>query len=139
MILTDTGPLVALLDKDDSYHFSCVETAKSLPAAPLVTTWPCFTEAMYLLGEVGDYRYQAALWSLLNEQRLFLLDLTSVETSRASELMEKYQNVPMDLADASLIAVAESREFRHVFTIDRDFGIYRLADGSALEVIPLAR
>jgi hypothetical protein len=52
VILTDTGPLVALLDRDDSHHAACIEASKHLPAAPLVTTWPCFTEAMYLLGEV---------------------------------------------------------------------------------------
>jgi len=138
MILTDAGPLVALLDKDDSQHGACIEAIKHLPASPLVTTWPCFTEAMYLLGEVGGYRYEAELWKLLRERRLFLLDLTQVEIDRASELMEKYQDVPMDLADASLMAIAEHRKFRRVFTIDRDFRVYRLADGSALEIVPLS-
>lgn len=51
-------------------------------------------------------------------------------------LMEKYENVPMDLADASLIAVAESRSLNRIFTVDSDFNIYRLVDGSALTVIP---
>jgi predicted nucleic acid-binding protein len=50
-------------------------------------------------------------------------------------LMAKYQNVPMDAADASLVAVAESRGFRRLFSIDSDFYIYRLADGSVLEVV----
>ena len=49
--------------------------------------------------------------------------------------MAQYQGTPMDLADASLIAVAESLGFHRVFSFDRDFFIYRLADGSALEVI----
>jgi hypothetical protein len=53
-------------------------------------------------------------------------------------LMEKYRDTPMDLADASLIAVAESRSLRQVFAIDGDFYVYRLADGSALEVVPRA-
>lgn len=57
MTLTNTGPLVALLDKDDSNHVVCVNATKSLPASPFLTTWPCFTEVMYLLGEVGGYRY----------------------------------------------------------------------------------
>jgi predicted nucleic acid-binding protein len=52
--------------------------------------------------------------------------------------MKKYQDVPMDLADASLMAIAEHREFRRVFTIDRDFRVYRLANGSALEIVPLS-
>jgi uncharacterized protein len=50
MTLTDAGALVALLDADDPYHTACVAVAQRLPAGPLLTTWVCFTEAMYLLG-----------------------------------------------------------------------------------------
>ena len=50
-------------------------------------------------------------------------------------LMRQYSDTPMDLADASLIAVAESQSLRRVFTLDGDFYIYRLADGSALEIV----
>lgn len=136
MILTDTGALVALLDRDDPDHAVCVNAAKHLPAAPLLTTWPCFTEAMYLLGEVGGYRYQAELWKTQTTQRLILHDLTTAEIKRMAELMEKYQDTPMDLADASLMAVAETRSFRYIFTLDSDFHIYRLGDGSMLKVVP---
>ena len=135
MILTDMGPLVALLDADDSYHAACVAAAQRLPPAPLLTTWPCFTEAMYLLGEVGGYRYQAALWNLRTAGRLILLDLTARETDRMDVLMKKYKDVPMDLADASLVAIAENRSIRRVFSLDKDFFVYRLSDGSALEVV----
>jgi predicted nucleic acid-binding protein len=51
-------------------------------------------------------------------------------------LMAQYRGTPIDLADASLVAVAESLRLRRVFTIDSDFYVYRLADGSALEVLP---
>ena len=64
-----------------------------------------------------------------------MLELTSTDGDRMDALMATYQNVPMDAADASLVAVAESRGFRRVFTIDGDFYIYRLADGSVLEVV----
>lgn len=47
-MLTDTGPLVALVNRNDPHHAPCLTVLKRLPAAPLVTTWPCFTEAMYL-------------------------------------------------------------------------------------------
>ena len=46
MTLTDTGPLVALLNRNDPNHAACVGAAKTLPSGPLATTWPCFTEAM---------------------------------------------------------------------------------------------
>lgn len=136
MTLTDTGPLVALLDKDDFHHASCVAASKRTPSGPLLTTWPCFTEAMYLLGEVGGYHYQAELWKLRTSQRLVLHDITATEVERMVTLMEKYQDTPMDLADASLVVVAESCSLRRVFTLDSDFGIYRLINGSAMEVIP---
>ncbi|MFQ5629881.1 MAG: type II toxin-antitoxin system VapC family toxin [bacterium] len=135
MILIDTGPMVALLDKSDAYHTQCINASKRLPAEPLLTTWPCFTEAMYLLGDVGGYRYVSELWRLQQAQRIILHDLTVSEMSRMAELMEKYQDTPMDMADASLVAVAESQSFRRIFTLDSDFFIYRLADGSALEIV----
>ncbi len=135
MILTDTGVLVALLDADDNQHGACSAALKHLPPEPLLTTWPCFTEAMYLLGAVGGYRYQATLWNLRTAHRLALHDLTAAEADRMAVLMEKYRDAPMDLADASLVVVAETRKLRRVFTIDSDFHIYRLSDGTALDVI----
>ena len=107
MTLTDAGALVALLDADDPYHTACVAAAQRLPAGPLLTTWVCFTEAMYLLGTVGGYRYQAALWSLRTAGRVVLHDLTPAEADRMAALMAQYQDTPMDLADASLVVVAE--------------------------------
>ena len=134
-MLTDTGPLVAIMDEGEPHHSACVSVIRSLPPGPLQTTWPCFTEAMYLLDSFGGYRLQSRLWRARNEGKLLLLDLTSAEADRMNILMAKYVNVPMDLADASLVALAESRSIRRLFTIYSDFYIYRLADGSVLEVV----
>ena len=136
MRLTDTGTLVAPLDLRDPSHSRCVAATKRLPREPLATTWPCLTEAMYLLGRSGGQRYQAALWRMRSLNQLVLWDLTDADADRMSVLMALYSNVPMDLADASLVAVAESREIRRLFTIDSDFYIYVIANGSVLEVIP---
>ena len=135
MTLTDTGPLVALINRNDPHHAFCVAATKQLPARPLVTTWPCFTEAMYLLFRTGGYVAQETLWQWRTATRLFIHASTESEMKRMAELMDKYRDKPMDLADASLIAAAEHLRMRQVFTIDRDFYIYRLADGSALELI----
>lgn len=135
MILTDAGPIVALLDKDDPNHGSCLAAISRLSAQLMLTTWPCFTEAMYLLGSVGGYYYQEQLWRLWNANKISLHDLTSAELGRMSVLMQKYRDTPMDLADASLIALAESNSLKQVFTVDSDFYVYRLADGTSLEVI----
>ena len=62
MTLTDTGPLVALINAADQHHARCDATLAALPPEPLLTTWPCFTEAMHLLWRDGGYRYQTTLW-----------------------------------------------------------------------------
>jgi uncharacterized protein len=136
VILGDTGPLVALVNRNDPNHAACADAAKRLPSGPLLTTWPCFTEAMYLVGRGGGFPAQAALWKLRSDGRLVLHEPTPVEVDRMSALMDQYRNLPMDLADASLVAAAEHLGLRRVFTLDRDFHIYRLGDGSALEVVP---
>jgi predicted nucleic acid-binding protein len=134
--LTDTGPLVALVNRNDPNHGVCAGAAKGLPRAPLLTTWPCFTEAMYLLHKAGGYAAQEALWRLREAGRLALHDAGEAEVSRMAVLMAKYHDLPMDLADASVIAVAEQIGTRRVFTLDQDFRIYRFADGAAVEVVP---
>jgi len=134
-MLTDTGPLVALMDEGEPNHAACTAVVRGLPPAPLLTTWPCFTEAMYLLDGLGGYPLQGRLWQARSEGKLLLLDIARAEADRMDVLMRQYQNVPMDLADASLVAVAEARGFRRLFTMDSDFHIYRLADGAVLEVV----
>jgi predicted nucleic acid-binding protein len=136
MILTDTGPLVALLDKRDPYHHACVSAALNLTGQVLLTTWPCFTEAMYFLGAAGGFSYQQELWLFRTQRQLILHDLTSAEIGRMAVLMEKYKDRPMDLADASLISLAESHSMRQIFSLDNDFRFYCLSDGSVLDVIP---
>ena len=91
---------------------------------------------MHLLWRDGGYRYQSALWNLYFGGRLVVHTPTSAETARMAALMEQYRDMPMDLADASLVATAESLNLRRVFTIDRQFYVYRLGDGAALEVLP---
>jgi predicted nucleic acid-binding protein len=91
---------------------------------------------MYLVFRSGGYPAQAELWRWRSAGRLRLHDLGSREIDRMAALMEKYRDRPMDLADASLVAAAEHLGVRRIFTLDSDFLIYRLADGSALERIP---
>jgi predicted nucleic acid-binding protein len=76
------------------------------------------------------------LWRWRAGSQVRLYELTEAEIDRMAVLMEKYQDRPMDLADASLVVIAERWSLRQVFTVDGDFHIYRLADGSALESLP---
>ncbi|MCH8044960.1 MAG: PIN domain-containing protein [Planctomycetes bacterium] len=136
MTLTDAGPLIALASRRDADHARCVEAARSLPSGPLVSTWPCFTEAMHVLLRVGGHPAQAALWTLLVAGRLQLHDFSTNEVDRMAGLMEKYRDRPMDLGDASIVVVADTLGTKLVFTLDQDFQIYRLDDGSALKIVP---
>jgi predicted nucleic acid-binding protein len=136
MTLTDAGPLIALLNRQDRHNAICKEALASLPVGPLVITWPCFTEAMHLLYQGGGYAGQESLWGMYQADRIVLHNLGSEQIDRMITLMEKYQDTPMDLADASLIATAEQLGLKRIFTLDSDFRVYRLADGSALEVAP---
>lgn len=136
MTLTDAGPLIALVNRNDPHHAACMAVLASRPRAPLVTTWPCFTEAMYLLFRAGGYPAQEVLWRIVAAGRLALHDLSPLELARSAELMAKYRDRPMDLADATLVAAAESRSDQTVFTLDSDFQMYRFADGSSLLTLP---
>ena len=102
---------------------------------PLLTTWPAFTEAMYLLGDAGGWKAQQALWGMASEH-VQVVDLDSPTVERARELMAKYSNVPMSLADATLVATAERRGIAKVFTLDSDFRIYRFRGRKTFELVP---
>ena len=136
MTLTDTGPLVALLNRNDPYHEAARAAAAGLPPRPLLTTWPCHTEAMYLLGRAAGFAGQDALWGMVAAGRLVLRDATPDEVGRMAELMRAYRDLPMDLADASVVAAAEATGGRRVFAFDGHYRIYRLRDGSVLEAVP---
>ena len=136
MILIDTGPIVALLNSSDPDHKTCAETAGKLREVVLVTTWPCFTEAMYLLYREGGLQFQEALWKLRVSGVLHLHLTTPEEEHRMRQMMLQYADSPMDLADASLVASAEALSIDRIFTIDRHFHAYRLASGAALQVVP---
>lgn len=125
MVLVDAGPLIALIHADDQHHERCVATLRGL-AEPLGTVWPVLTEAMYLLN--FSWKAQEALWEMLERGVVVLLPVESEELSRMRELMKKYKDLPMDLADAALVAVAEREKIRRIFTLDRrDFEVYRPA------------
>ncbi len=120
MTLCDASPLIALINQGDDNHQRCVDILPLL-SAPLITTCACFTEAMYLLGRYGGWLAQQELWGYVADQILVIYHHTSDELIRIKILMEQYRDVPMDLADASLVAMAEVFNQRLIFTLDRDF------------------
>jgi predicted nucleic acid-binding protein len=135
MILLDTGPIVALFDPADDSHRPCVEILESI-FEPLGTTTPVLTEAFHLLspGSIGA----ANLIHFIADGGLTVWFLGPETLDRAFELMRQYAEHPMDLADASLVAMAEAENLHKVFTIDRrDFATYRIKRGHRLRTFEL--
>lgn len=123
MILVDTGPLVALFDPRDGDHRRCREALERI-REPIVTTVPVLTEAFHLLTPAS--RGALALQRFVIEGGLGVWFLADATVLRAFDLMRRYADHPMDLADASLVAAAEGLRCTTVFTIDRrDFETYR--------------
>jgi uncharacterized protein len=135
MTLCDAGPLIAMIDADEPDHRACLAALDDL-GLPLVTTWPAFTEAMYLLGQAGGITGQRALWRLVHTDRLVIADLSRDTAERSALLMDKDADRPMDLADATLVALAEERRQRKIFSLDADFHIYRLRGRQRFDVVP---
>jgi len=133
--LTDAGPLVALADRGDSAHQWCYDAAEQL-RPPLITTWPALTEAMHLIYRKGGWAGQAQLWSRI-QQGVIEIAAPGINTlERCRELMVRYRDVPMDLADASLLALAEERGFNTIFSIDGYFNIFRMKNRRVLRPVP---
>jgi predicted nucleic acid-binding protein len=128
--------MVAILDRRDPDHDRCVAAMRDKQHEILVSTWACFTESMHLLGRTGGFSYQQALWTMYYTSGMQLRDLTLPEIERSRQFMEKYADSPMDLADATLLSLAESLKIGTVFTLDQAFRFYTLADGRVLDIIP---
>lgn len=100
----------------------------------MATTWPVLTEAFYLLEDAGRGA-QEALIELVVAGRVAVYDVA--DPRRVHELLHKYADRPMDLADATLVALAEQLRSYQVFTLDRtDFSIYRAHGRRSFDVIP---
>ena len=136
MILTDAGPLVALADARDTRRLDCQFALRRL-VPPMVTVMPAFAEAMYLLGRRSGWRAQQALWQRLTTGTLQLGELDAPDLARARELMLQYSDLPMDFADATVVAYAERHNLREIFTLDRrDFSVYRLRGRTRFAIFP---
>ena len=127
MILTDTGPLVALFDPKDSLHEDSSKVLKRV-REPLLTTVPVLTEAFHMLTPASQGSDRLRDFILQRGLAVWFFSGTALE--RSFELMERYADHPMDLADASLVVAAEELSTRKIFTFDRgDFEAYRVKRG----------
>lgn len=131
-VLLDTGPLVASLDRRDYFH-SWVTTELTTIEPPLLTCEAVISEACFLLRNV--YPGQEAVISLINARIIQIPFRLDEEASYISELLTRYQSVPMSLADACLVRMAEQYMGSNLLTLDSDFRIYRKNRSQIIPVI----
>jgi predicted nucleic acid-binding protein len=120
--LVDAGPLIALFDKSDSYHTRAVSFLKQSQGL-LITTWPVIAEVSHMLDFSTKTQINFLKW--INRGGLQIFDLEFYHVIRMIELSEKFTDVPMDLADATLIVASEAKGITKIASIDSDFYIYR--------------
>jgi predicted nucleic acid-binding protein len=125
MILVDTGAWLALADKGDAYHARCVAFFRS-NREPLMTTYPVLVECVHLMFRRIGVAKTLAWMDTLAAQGVGVFAMGADHLPRLTELMRQYADLPMDLADASLVLLAEEfGEGRIVSTDERDFPAYR--------------
>lgn len=133
-VLLDTGAFVALLDKSERNHAGCVEFFKEFKGK-FFTTEPVLTETLYLLGPSAKAG-RICIDFILNEGAI-LVPQSMESLARCAWLMEKYRDIPMDFADATLVALAEESEIEEVFTLDRKgFNTYRIKGRRGFTLLP---
>jgi predicted nucleic acid-binding protein len=131
-VIVDTGPLVALLNSRDAHHIWAREAFAGLEP-PLLTCEPVLTEASYLVRKLPGG--SAAVLELVGRGVLDVRFRVDAELLALRTLVTKYASVPMSLADACLVRMAELHPRAAVLTLDSDFGIYRRSGRLQIPII----
>ncbi len=138
MIIVDTGVFVGLFNQRDNFHH-LAKTALSSVQEPLITTYPVLTETCYLLLRSVGYVAQARFLRSISRGAFEVFELRRHDIDRMAELIERYGDLPMDFADASLVVLAEHLGHGRILSVDqRDFNVYRWNDRNAFENLLLS-
>ncbi|MCU0388977.1 MAG: PIN domain-containing protein [Chitinophagaceae bacterium] len=129
-ILIDAGPIIALFNKRDAYHSRAVNFIK-IHSYQYYTTWPVITEASHMLDFSVNAQINLLKW--IERGGIHLVTLDQNLLGRIIQLSEKFRDVPMDLADASIIVASEKLNTLKILSIDGDFYIYRNIRNQYLE------
>ncbi|HEY2409568.1 MAG TPA: PIN domain-containing protein [Polyangiaceae bacterium] len=133
-VLLDTGFLVALANALDPDHAACV-AIWSETRAQLFSVDGVLVEAAHVLRR--ERAGPAAAIHIALAAGTELVPVSEQRAERALALMQKYRDVPMDFVDALLVVVAEERNVREVFTLDRrGFGVYRAKGRERFRIFP---
>ena len=132
-VLLDTGFIVALLDRSENFHKICARTVREVEA-PLVTCEAVIAESCYLLRNLSGAS-EAVIENIA--AGIFQLPFQlSRDTAGVKQVMRKYKDRKIDLADACLIRLADEFGTEDILTLDRDFAIYRWGKHKPFRVLP---
>lgn len=123
-VIVDTGPLVALLNRNDRFHQWAVEAIGNI-SPPLLTCEPVITEACHLLDKQSPAQGTTKILDLIQRDFIKVDFLLNEQHERVRQLSKKYADTPMDFADACIVRMCEIHSQSVVLTLDRDFEIYR--------------
>jgi predicted nucleic acid-binding protein len=135
-LLLDTGALIGLLDRSQSVHTACIEFFETWNG-PIVTSEAVLTEASHLLSDLRGG--PAACLDFILDGGVVLAPSTELTLRRCRTLIEKYSDVRMDYADATLVVLAEELNTDLIFTVDGDFRIYRIRGRRQFRLLPGTR
>jgi uncharacterized protein len=121
-VLVDTGPLVAALSTSDVHHRWAVEQMARLGRGH--TCEAVIAEAAFLAERDGKAAVRVV--EFVTRGALTVQPVLPDHAERVAVLMRKYADVPISLADACLVVLAEQQSDRQVFTLDTDFLVYRM-------------
>ncbi len=136
MILVDTGPIVAAASKRDQRHAECLTALSDLADPPLITPLVAM-EVCYFLSTRASAAAEAAFLRSIAIGSFELVSLTTGDVERSAELVERYADLPLGAADASIVAVAERLDIRTILTLDRaHFSIVRPRHVATFAMLP---
>ncbi|WP_433439419.1 type II toxin-antitoxin system VapC family toxin [Nonomuraea sp. CA-141351] len=123
-VLLDTGPLIAVVDRDDKHHASCVRLLERLDG-PLLLPSTILIEAGWTINRHMGASVHAQFLDLVIEE-FELVNLIPQDVLRMAELVRVYRDARLDPADVSVVAIAERLAIAHIVTLDRrDFSLIR--------------
>ena len=128
--IIDSGPLIALFDRSDKYHKSVLDFMKSCKGK-LITSWAAITEVSQMLDFNLHVQIDFLKWCEIGGVEVY--NITQDEISNIRIMMEKYIDIPMDLADGTLMYIANKENIKNIVSIDSDFDIYRTLKKQSLD------
>lgn len=130
--IIDAGPIIALFDKSDKYNKIVIEFLKNFNGR-LYSTWPVITEVSHFLKFNINVQIDFLTWIYI--KAINVVDIENNDLQRIIELNKKYHEIPMDLADSSLIMISEKLNINNIITLDSDYYIYRIKDKKMLNYL----